>query len=393
MKVLEINVNSGKGSTGKIATDIATDLNDRGIECVVAYGRGYRDVGVKTYKIGNKIDYYCHALSARIFDNVGFGSKRATREFIKWIKEYDPDVIHLHNIHGYYINIQILFDYLSKANKPVIWTLHDCWAFTGHCAYFDMAKCDKWKAGCKGICPCKKDYPASYLFSDSEHNWKSKRKIINSVKNIVFVSPSEWLANLLKESFLNKYPVLVINNGIDTNVFKPQNSNFRQRYDLENKKIILGVASVWDKRKGFDDFLKLSSMIDRNSKIILVGLSKQQIELLPPNILGIERTESVEELVEIYSAADVFLNLTYEDNYPTVNLEAQACGTPVITYKTGGSIESVSQKNIVDLGDLERIVDLIYNMKSSTEKIIDSKDSVNKYVSVYEKVIREGYVK
>lgn len=333
MKVLMINSVCGIRSTGRICTDLAEVLEQNGHECKIAYGRETVPEKYQKYavRIGSDFGVKLHALQSRIFDNAGFGSKRATERFVEWVKEYDPDVIHLHNIHGYYINIEVLFKYLAEANKPVVWTLHDCWSFTGHCAYFSYVGCDKWKTGCSK-CIQKKSYPSCILFDRCKKNWLLKKDLFTSVKKMTLVTPSKWLASLVKESYLGKYLVKVIPNGIDLDVFKPSPSDFREKNGLVGKRIILGVASVWDKRKGFEDFIELSKIVDENTKIVLVGLSKAQLPNLPKNILGIERTDNAKELAKIYTAADVLFNPTYEDNFPTVNLEAQACGLPVISY-------------------------------------------------------------
>ena len=343
MKVLQINSVCGIGSTGRIATDIHNKLIEQGHESYIAYGRDLPKNCNNAIRIGSKTDNYSHVAKTRIFDMHGFGSKKATIEFIEKVKELDPDLIHLHNIHGYYINIEILFNYLKEANKPVIWTLHDCWSFTGHCAYFDYVGCDKWKNECHS-CPERKSYPVSLVLDNSQDNYLRKKEIFNGVKNLTIVAPSRWLAGLVKESFLKQYPVEVINNGIDLSVFKPTKNNFRDKYNIKDKYVILGVASIWDRRKGLKYFHELAENLHDDEIIVLVGLSEKQLKHLPDRIIGITRTNNVNELVDIYSSADVFVNPTLEDNFPTTNLEALACGTPVITFNTGGSIESVFDK-------------------------------------------------
>lgn len=383
MKILMINVVCGIRSTGRICTDLADALSEQGHTVKIAYGREDVPDKYKKYavRIGTDIDVKIHGIQSRIFDNTGFGSKRATHKFIEWVKEFDPDVIHLHNIHGYYINIELLFNYLAKANKRVIWTLHDCWAFTGHCPHFSYIKCDKWKTGCSK-CPQKKEYPTSLLADNSKNNWIKKKALFTSVKDMTIVTPSQWLADLVKQSYLGKYPAIVIHNGIDTSVFKPTPSDFRKKNGLEDKKILLGVASAWSDKKGLSDFIKLSEELDEKYKIVLVGLSEEQMKTLPSNIIGITRTNSTKELAEIYTAADVFLNLTYEDNYPTVNLEAQACGTPVITYRTGGSVESVNNENCVDQSDYKQIMRLI-NKDLKLIAAANKKEMISLYEQTY----------
>ena len=342
MKILQINSVCGIGSTGRIATDIHNILIEQGNQSYIAYGRDLPKNCDNAIRIGTKIDNYAHVAKTRLLDKHGFGSKRATIEFIKKVKEFNPDIIHLHNIHGYYMNVEILFDYLKEANKPVVWTLHDCWSFTGHCAYFDYVGCDKWKTGCYS-CPEKKAYPSSLIFDNSKNNYLNKKEIFTGVKNLTIVTPSQWLANLVQESFLNEYPVNVINNGIDLNTFRPNAGDFRKKFNLNGKFVILGVASVWDRRKGLKYFVELADKLSEDEVIVLVGLTEKQINQIPENIIGITRTSNVEELVDIYSSADVFVNPTLEDNFPTTNLEALACGTPVVTFDTGGSPESIDE--------------------------------------------------
>lgn len=359
MKILFINSVCGIGSTGRICTDLAQEYESKGDTVKIAYGRGVVPSKFEKYaiRIGNDLDWKFHALQTRIFDNHGFASVSATKKFLEWVEDYKPDLIWLHNIHGYYINIELLFSWIK--NHPQIkinWTLHDCWAFTGHCAFFTAANCNKWKIECKD-CVQKRAYPASYIFSNATENFQNKRKIFTSVPNLTIITPSQWLADLVKESFLKEYPVKVNYNTVDKSIFKPTNSDFRATYGIEGKTIILGVANIWVARKGLSDFIKLSRMLNDEYLIILVGLNKQQISRLPKNIIGIERTNSPKELAEIYSASDVFVNPTYEDNFPTVNLEAEACGTRVITYDTGGCRETLSRVDsiVVDTGDVNAI--------------------------------------
>lgn len=390
MRILMVNVSCGTGSTGRICTDLADALEKNGHTVKIAYGRDAVPQKYQKYavRIGNDLDVYFHVLKARLFDRMGFGSKRATEKFIEWVKEYDPDVIHLHNIHGYYINIEVLFKYLKESGKKVIWTLHDCWAFTGHCAFFDYVGCNKWKTGCEH-CPQKTEYPARMGIDCSKRNYDLKKELFSGVQNLTIVTPSEWLAKLLEESFLAEYAVNVIHNGIDTSIFKNTNSNIKERFGIsEDKKIVLGVASVWDRRKGLEDFLKFSILLDEKYKIVLIGLNKKQIEKLPNNILGIERTENIQELVAWYSTADVFVNPTYEDNYPTTNLEAIACGTPVITYDTGGSPESAElYGKSMQKGDFPQLVSAIERIGiiRPSEVDIDYLNTVKKYVELYKR--------
>ncbi|QFK72926.1 glycosyltransferase [Pradoshia sp. D12] len=365
MRVLQINSVYGVGSTGRIATDIDKILKKLGHESYIAFGRGQVNECDTVIKVGNNFDNYMHVAKTRLLDRHGFSSTYATKKFIKELEDLNPDIIHLHNLHGYYLNIEILFDYLKIADKPVVWTLHDCWAFTGHCAYFDYINCDKWVNECNN-CPQKNSYPASIFMDSSKENYNDKKNIFCGVRNMTIVTPSKWLAGLVKKSFLKEYPVEVINNGIDLNTFKHTNSTFREKYNLNNKFIILGVSSGWEKRKGLQYFIDLSKKVNSDNIIVLVGLSEAQLKNLPSNIVGITRTNSTKELAEIYSTADVFVNPTLEDNFPTTNLESLACGTPVITFDTGGSVESVNSDCglIIPKGNLKCLLNGINEIQS-----------------------------
>lgn len=399
MRVLQINSVCGTGSTGRIVTDLDNVLTEAGHESYVAYGRDAARNCNHTIKIGSKIDNYMHVAKTRLFDRHGLGSVKATKEFIETVDHLDPDIIHLHNIHGYYLHIKLLFDYIKKANKPVVWTLHDCWPFTGHCSYFEYVNCNKWETECCS-CPLKSSYPSSLLIDNSLENFRIKKEIFTGVDNLTIVTPSKWLERLVKLSFLKKYPLKVINNGIDLDVFKPLDSNFREKNNLQNKFIILGVASIWSERKGFKYFSELSKMLNDDEVIVLIGLTDKQIKSLPNNMVGIKKTNSTIELAQIYSAADVFVNPTLEDNFPTTNLEALACGTPVITFKTGGSPESIdlSCGIVVEKGNIDELMTAIrlYRQKDSTiylanclsrSRLYDKEAKFNEYLTLYESLL------
>lgn len=363
--LLQINVTANWGSHGRIAENIGELAMEHGWKSHIAYGRYANKSKSEIYKIGSAIDIYNHVLQTRVFDRHGLASKQATRRLIEYIDSVAPDIIHLHNIHGYYLNYPLLFEYLQKSEIPVVWTLHDCWAFTGHCAYFDYINCDRWKFHCHH-CPALGRYPHSSLFDRSSDNFNDKCKWFTSLKNMTIVPVSNWLASKVWQSFLSRYPIQVIHNGVDTNTFNYQSVK-KEDFGLQDKFIVLGVASVWDSRKGLADFLKLRNVLPEEYVIILIGLTNKQIKKLPKGILGISRTNSVKGLAEYYSLADVFVNPTWEDNFPTTNLEAQACGTPVITYRTGGSIEAINKGTgyIVAQGDIPAIVSIITKIKGT----------------------------
>lgn len=364
--LLQINTVVNSGSTGHIAENIGKYVLSQGWESYIAYGRNPRPSASKLIRIGNKFYVLFHVLVTRLFDLHGLASRRATKKLIDDIKRIKPDVIHLHNIHGYYLNYKILFSYLAESKVPVVWTMHDCWAATGHCPYYTFVRCLVWttKEGCKR-CPQKKSYPKSLLFSAAAYNFKCKKKYFNLLdkERLTIVCPSQWLADELGKSYLAQYRRFVVHNGIDFDVFHSSNEMSCSNL-CTTKAIILGVANVWDSRKGLEDFIALSKNIGDTYQIVLIGLSKKQQELLPSNIVGIQRTESQQELAKWYSRALVFVNPTYEDTFPTTNLEALACGTPVITYRTGGSPEAIDEKTgfVVEVGNVS-------GLKNAIEKI------------------------
>ena len=349
MRALLVNSVCGIRSTGRICVNIAEELEREGYEVKIAYGRESvpEPHGNYAVEIGTAFGVRLHGLRSRLLDEHGLGSALATRRFLAWADAYDPDLLWLHNIHGYYINYELLLAWIkSRPEMKVRWTLHDCWAFTGHCAHFTVAGCEKWKQGC-ARCPQTGKYPASLFRDNSAANYARKKAAFTGVSDMTLITPSKWLAGLVSQSFLKDYPVEVRYNTVDTSVFKPTPGDFRARYGLEDKVIVLGVASAWSKNKGLEDFCRLSGMLDERYQIVLVGLTRDQLAALPEKILGIERTNDPRELAEIYTAADVFVNPTYEDTYPTVNLEAEACGTRVVTYDTGGCRETLHREDSV----------------------------------------------
>ena len=391
MKILEIN-EVNYGSTGKIMLQIADLARSNGHEVISCfYARRNKDKDTDCIYIGNKVSCNIHKKSYLKSGITGKGSKLSTRAFLNKVKKFAPDVIHIHNLHNSYINLPMLFDYIKKNNVKVIWTLHDCWSFTGHCPYFTLAKCEKWKTGCDN-CPQLKRYPPTNTDRTKEM-WELKKEWFTGVKDLTIVTPSEWLAGLAKESFLKEYPVKVINNGIDISVFKPTESDFRAKNNLDGKFIVLGVASFWEERKGIDVFIELSKRLDDRFKIVLVGTNDKVDEILPSNILSIHRTSDQKELAQLYSAADIYFNPTREENYPTVNMEAIACGTPVLTFKTGGSPEMLDPKTGLvvedDIEQIEKAILSIYENRpfdpedcAKSAKAFDSRTKFMEYLDL-----------
>ena len=371
-KLLQINpVLRVSTSTGRIMQEIGELAIANGWKSYIAYS--YARDGIKPCKselvpVGGKIGVLGHWLATRLFDRHGLASERDTKDFIRVIDEIDPDIIHIHNIHGYFLNYKILFDYLARRNKPVVWTVHDCWLYTGHCYYYTFAGCSKWKIHCSR-CPQKKKFPASYLFDRSSKNFEDKRKAFTSIQasNMFVVPVSEWIMGEMRDSFLKNANFALIHNGIDTNVFNIYDGeDIKKKYGIEGKRLILGVASIWSREKGLFDFLELSRIIGSDEVIVLVGVDDRTKSKLPGNIIGIRRTENIQALAELYSAAEVFVNPTWQDNYPTVNMEAIACGTPVVAYDVGGATEVITEETgrAVSAGDIEGLYKAIKEIEA-----------------------------
>lgn len=402
-KLLQINITANWGSHGRIAEEIGQLAMQNGWESYIAYGRWANPSKSHLIKIGSMWDERWHGVQSRLLDNHGLASKRATKQLISAIKEIKPDLIHLHNIHGYYLNYPLLFDYLSHAEIPVVWTLHDCWSMTGHCAYFTYAKCEKWKTECSN-CENLDSYPISYIIDNSRSNYAKKKKYFNIIRNLTLVPVSDWLSGIVTQSLLKKNTVKVIHNGVDVEIFKPLGRGTLPKGLLNGKKIVLGVSSKWEKRKGLEDFIKLRNLLSNDYQIVIIGLSEGQKKKMPDGVDGICRTDNIDELVRYYSSADVFINPTYEDNFPTTNIEALACGTPVITYRTGGSPEAIDENTgmVVEVGDINGLVDGIKkacqsNHKEETRRLcreravkyFNKNDRYKEYLDLYQSLLNK----
>ena len=371
--LLQINATVNTGSTGRIAEEIGQRAIAAGYDSYIAYGRIARASKSKLIRIGTKWDYCLHGLKSLLFDAHGFGSKNATRQFVKQIDNINPDVILFHNIHGYYLNIEILLSFLKDKNIPIFWTLHDCWPFTGHCSHYIKYNCDKWKTHCNN-CPNSKGYPMSLFLDRSYKNYAKKRNLIQNLQNVTFVPVCKWMSEVVSSSFAKEKKAQIIYNGIDTSVFTPANDQdiieIRKKYHIEDKRVVLGVANTWKKKQALVDFLWLSEHLPKDYTIVLVGMTVSQIKDLPEGVLGITRTEDIKELSVLYSLADVFVNPTYGDTFPTTNIESLACGTPVITYNTGGSPEAIDEGTgvVIPKGDKVALRDAILNVVNNKVK-------------------------
>lgn len=389
--LLQINVDSALYSCGKICEDISKIAQSEGWDTYIAYGRERKDGVNKEIKIGNMLDVYLHWAVQRVFDNEGLCSRRATKLFVERIKTLKPDLIHIHLIHDHYLNYKILFEYLSSIETPVVWTQHDSWNITGHCYHFVSKNCDKWKTGCYD-CPLIHEYPNNF-FDRSKKNYQQKKDSFISKDNLTLVSCSHWLDGFISQSYFKNKRHFVIHNGVDTDVFHPSK-------EKGNKFTLLGVALPWSAAKGIEDFIQLRKCLPENMfDIIMVGLNKAQLKKLPSGIIGIERTHNVSELVDIYSSADVLVNTTYADNFPTVNIEALACGTPVITYNTGGSPEAIDNNTgvVVEQGNVSAMVEEIKKMRENPLSSVKCRErAVNlfnkekcfrKYINLYNELL------
>ena len=351
MKILIINSVLDFGSTGRICLNAAKYFSKLGYEVKIAYGRfdpSYKSSETFGYRIGSKKDLFCHALLTRMFDIHGFGSKIATKKFLTWADEFNPDIVWLHNLHGYYINVKLLFKWLKKRDLKVFWTLHDCWSFTGHCSHFSFVGCEQWVSGCKK-CPQKKEYPASFV-SKAKNNYLRKKEIFTSLSDLTIITPSMWLKELVSRSFLKKYPIEVINNGIDFSSFYFKTNN-DSHLSEKHQKTIMCISSFWNERKGLGDVIKLSSMLFSDERIVLIGKLPDGLKLAK-NIYYIPRTNDLNELRNIYTSSDVMFNPTYEDTYSNINMESLICHTPVVCYKTCGAYEMLDNRFVVNQGDL-----------------------------------------
>ena len=400
-KLLIIGSSLNYGSPGHICESIGLKAMSDGWTVFQAHGLKYsRPSQLNTYPVCTRMGELKHTIKSFLFDSHGLSSSNETKKLVNWIESIAPDVIHLHNLHGYYLNYPILFEFLSHYNKPIVWTVHDFWPITGHCAHFDYIGCDKWKTECNN-CPQISSYPKSLFIDNSGRNFRAKKKAFTSVKNMSIVTVSNWVSSLYSESFLRNYPISTIHNGVNVNVFNPISSNLREELGLVDHFVLLGVASPWYKLKGYDDYLALSKLLPHDCKIILIGVTAEQKRELPNNILGVERTDSQIELAKYYSMADVTLNLSYQETFGMTSVEGMACGTPAIVYNRTASPELVSSKTgiIVEAGCITELINAILLIRDKGKdyysvecrnrvlKEFDEECQFNEYINMYNQLI------
>ncbi len=398
MKVLFVNLVYGVGSTGKIIADMMEVLKRSGHDAKALYGTGEKSDDPDAVRVSGKSEYYFHNAVSRFTDHAGLYSWAATRKLIREIRAFSPDVIHLHTLHGFYVNYEMLFRFLKQAGVPVIWTLHDCWAFTGHCTHFSQANCTQWQTLCRD-CRLLCRYPHCYGRGDVTRNYLRKKAAFTGVKNLTLTTPSQWLADQAAHSFLRDYPCVVVPNGIDRAVFHPRPSGLRAAYHLQDKKIILGVANAWNARKGLPDMLALAGRLGAAYQVVLIGLTERQLPHIPPNVLGLLRTADRTELAQWYTAADVFVNPTYEETFGLTTVEAQACGTPAVVYVTDGCPETLLTEDsvLVAQGDREALVRAVREVAQRGVCVddhaadrLDKNWAYEKYIQLYERVCSGG---
>lgn len=395
--LLQINSSANVGSTGRIMEQLGAMMIDEGWESYMAYGRYVSPSSSKLIEVGtSRLSQAIHMGLSRFFDAHGLGSIIATRRFVKYLKDIKPDVVHLHNIHGYFMNYQILFEYLNSTNTPIIWTFHDCWAFTGHCAHFINGGCDKWKTGCFN-CPLIKEYPASLLLDRSKENYKKKKELFSTNKNIHIVTVSDWLAGLARDSFFKGHDIRVIGNGVNLQLFKPLATEGMECF------VVLALAGVWSEEKGLSDFIKLSYLLDDDIKLVMIGVNDKQKEKLPNKITCIPHTDSIEELVRWYNRASVVLSLSQAETFGLTIAEGMACGTPAIVYNNTAQPELVTEGTgyIVSSGDIDEVYSKIMLIKKHgkqkyaaacrkrAEDNFNHLDKQKQYYSLYQTVTQQ----
>lgn len=401
MRVLQINSKVNVGSVSRITDQIGATILETGWESFIAYGRECRRTLSETIKIEGRFSVYFHALGSLLFDAEGRFSSLATKRLIKVIKRIDPDIVHLQNIHGHYLNYSLLFKYLKESGKPVIWTFHDCWPITGHCSHFISCNCEKWKIECHN-CPIIRSYPKSLFIDNSRSNYLNKKRIFTEINNLTIVAVSKWLSSVVEQSFLRDKSVEVIYNGIDTTVFNYVPSTLKCDLGLTDKIVLLGVATAWGVEKGLYDYIKLASVLDDRFRIVLVGLNEEQMKSIPNFIIKIPRTANLHELAMYYSMADIVLNLSYAESFGLTTVEGMSCGTPGIVYNRTASPELVSEDTgiIVDAGSIDQLYSAITkissrgksfysdNCRNRVLELFDKSKNYKKYIDLYRQLIK-----
>lgn len=404
-KLLQLDSCLGRGSTGRIAETIGCLASQRGWDCYIAHGSRYvGESAMQSYQVGGKGDEYCHYAKSLLLDAHGLGSIRATKKFVAWMEQLTPDVVHLHNIHGYWMNYDVLFDYLYKTNIPIVWTFHDCWAITGHCAMFTSDYCDKWKYQCSS-CPHLEWYPKSLFLDRSEKHFNMKKNLFGSYHNLTVVSVSKWLDGIVSESFLKGKSHIVIPNGVDVDVFSPQEEaveRIRAQYGLKDKIVVISVADKWHEGIGLSDVSKLRSILDDRFVIMLVGVTKAQKDALPAGVIGVLHTNSRKELAELYTMADISFTPQSVATFGLVTAESMACGTPAVVYAAAAAEVVDDYGFVVPARDVETLAQTLnqfvadggkrkysHGCRSHIMEHYEEKINYNHYVDLYDSLIKK----
>lgn len=404
--LLQISIEVNSGSSGRIAEQLGQVAMAHGWSSYITFARAYQPSKSNVIKIGTAWNVYWHVLQTRLFDNHGFSSVIATKKLIRQIQEIKPDIIQLQQLHGYYLNLPLLFNFFTTQSTPVVWSLHDCWPMTGHCSHFALAGCVKWKTGCFK-CPLLHDYPRSLLYDNSKQNFIKKKNLFTAVKNLTIVPTSRWIEGIVMESFLSQLPHVTITNGVDTDNFSPQKNTheIKMKYNIHGDFIILGVGTEWSAAKGLYDYFKLRKRLPANYSIILVGLQNEYINTLPAGIIGIQRTESISELVQLYSAADVVTSLSYLETFGLTPVEGFACGTPAIVYNCTGLPELITPEvgYVVEPGNIDQIVEVVEVMRLKGKAYYseacrhlaltkyNKTERYARYIDLYDELLRESH--
>lgn len=401
LKLLQINVAANWGSHGRIAEEIGLEAMAQGWESYIAYGRYANPSKSHIVKIGDLFDHCLHGAQSLLLDRHGLASCGPTKKLIREIEQIKPDLIHLHNIHGFYLNYPILFRYLSTVDIPVVWTLHDCWAFTGHCAWPIHGHCDRFQEQC---CHCplqSKGYPKSFLLDRSRSNFKLKKRYFRSLQDLHLVTVSRWLEQQVRLSFMQDMDIRTIYNGLDTEVFRP--SGTPPTSVTDGHPLVLGVCNAWYDWKGLDDMAALRELLPDDYEVMVVGVNEDQMHRLPEGITCIRRTDSVRQLAEIYSQADVFVNPSKVESFGMTTAEALSCGTPSIVYDTSACPEVVDNLTgrVVPLGDVNALAKAVKEIcslpgreamrqacRERAIRLFNRQDRYKEYLQLYNEVLQ-----
>lgn len=389
-KLLQLNSSVGCGSTGRIAETIASLARERGWDCYIAHGSRYKGkTEMRSFQVSGKATEYAHYAKSILFDAHGLGSRQATKRLVSWINHLQPDVIQIHNIHGYWINYEILFRYLKKSGIPVVWTFHDCWAITGHCAMFTSTFCDKWQTECSH-CPHLDWYPKSIFHDGTRRNYHRKKNLFASMPNLTIVTVSNWLKEIVGQSYLKEIPLRVIPNGIDLSVFHPRpesTDRIREKYGLGDKTVVISVADKWHEGIGFSDIPKLRTLLDNRFVIVVVGVTQEQKHSLPDGVIGILHTSSQDELAELYSAADISFTPQTIATFGLVSVESMACGTPAVVYAPAAAEVIAGNGFMVPARDIQQLASTLVRFVEEGGKVKYRESCIRRVVSEYDQRI------